>query len=166
MAALILKLERERLSPAVNLTAAVAGERVDRSTRKARVFGEQPAHCLGVFKAGVEQDRQQPGQALEYVTVFDEDVRHVQHAVTTLGEQLVVTDQLANPGDWDLETFGNIGERKPFHGPSVNHPTMHLRRHSVNDVDDRVPRHRSAQVGHHSLDQPAGGLLRHAGQMR
>src|ERR1700756_5760057 len=102
-------LQREGLCRAVNLGAAVPGDRVNRRAGQRLVGREQPAKRLGFVEAAVEQQGQRARQALDDLVAVNEGGRYRRLAVRTGDRQeLAVAEELLDTPGGNAEPAGNI----------------------------------------------------------
>ena len=107
-------LYRHGLGPAVDLGAAVPGDRLDRRARQRVVLGEQPGEGLDLVEPAVEQQRQRAVQALDDLAAVQERGRYADRAVRAgHGEQFAVAEQLLHTADGNVETGGDIWQWEP-----------------------------------------------------
>jgi len=89
--------EGHRLGAPLHLGAVARAQRVDRRAARQRVVdGEEPAQHLGAAEPGVGEHGDRAGQALDHAVLDEERARNAQFAASFEGDQLPLTQQLAD----------------------------------------------------------------------
>lgn len=109
--------ERHRLGAPLHLGAVAGAQGVDRGlARQALVGLEQPAQHLGPGEPGVGQHRDRPGQALHDPVLDEESAGNAQVTVTPDGDQLPVSQHLADLVGRRPENFRDLSHREDRDG--------------------------------------------------
>lgn len=130
-ASCLRRSERHRLGAPLHLGAVAGTQGVDRGVARQALVGlEQPPQHLGPGEPGVGEHRDRPGQALHDAVLDEEGAGHVEVAVTPEGDQLPVSQHLADLVGRRPEYFRDLSHREDRDG-------------GVEDViGDRNPTHR------------------------